>query len=158
MDNPVAFGQEHAEEIGQLLDVANLSLLPFADAKPDLEKALAASHPLQRYWALTACSCFGRRAETLVPIAKKLLADENLMVRLRAAEFLGIVGEINPQPVLTEILNETKSHVEATIVLGSVVYFRDYAPPKYPFDASQLKMEVKSDGVNRRLEYLTGKL
>ena len=158
LDHPTEFGEQHRQEISQLLDIANLSVLNFPDAQAELEKALASSNAMHRYWALVTCSCFGKTAAPLVPAAKKALSDKDLMVRLRAAEFLGIVGEIDPQPVLAEILNETTSPVEATIVLGSVVYFRDCAPKKYPFDATALQMKVKSDGVNRRLDYLTGKL
>lgn len=154
MDGPVAFGQKHKAEIARLIDVADLSLLPFEKAQPELEKAIASPNPLHRYWALAACSCFGQQAKPLIPNAKARLEDEQLLVRLRAAEFLGIVDEIDPQPVLAEILNQTESPAEALIALNTVVFFADRAEKPYPFDRQALHMKVKSDGVQRRLEYL----
>ena len=158
LENPTRFGEENAAQIRRLWDTADLALLPFDEARPELEKALASSDPLQKYWALTACSCFGKDAAPLYAAARQLLEDEHPLVRLRAAEFLGITGQVNPQPLLAEILNDVTSPVEALIILNSVVYFQDAAPQKYAVDTNSLKMKVKSDGVRRRLDYLTGKL
>ena len=65
------------------MDVADLSLLPFAEAKPRLEKALASENAWERYWALISCSCFGEEAESLVPAAKERLKDSERLVRVR---------------------------------------------------------------------------
>ncbi len=159
MANPVAFGQEHKGDIASLVDIADLSLLPYDQAKPRLAKALASSAPWPRYWAFTTCTSFALKGqgEDFAADARKLLKDDNLMVRLRAAEFLGTRGDFDPQPVLSEILNTTDSPVEALITLNTVVYFTDCAPKRYPFDLKRLKMKVKAGEVQRRIDYLRGR-
>jgi arylsulfatase A-like enzyme len=153
LGNPVAFGREHAREIARLVDVADLSLLPFAEAKPALEKALASSSSWERYWALIACSCFGEEAKALVPAAKERLGDSEPLVRVRAAEFLAVVGAADPRPTLYDVLNTTEDPVKAALTLNTAVYVNDHLEG-LPFDLAQLRMHVDGDSVNRRLEYL----
>ncbi|MHC4398106.1 MAG: sulfatase-like hydrolase/transferase [Planctomycetota bacterium] len=153
VDHPVAFGREHAEEISRLVDVADLSLLRFDEARPALEKALASSDPWQRYWALIASSCFGEEAKGLVAIAKQRLDDSEPLVRVRAAEFLAIVGAADPRPTLYDVLNSTEDPVEAALALNTVVYVNDHLEG-FPVDLGQLDMKVKGGYVDRRMEYL----
>ena len=152
--DPVAFGQAHKEEIARLIDVADLSLLPLAEARPRLEKALASKNQWERYWALTACSCFGEQARALVPAATARLKDDARLVRVRAAEFLVILGETDPRPTLYEALNTTDSDVEALIILNTVVFFADHAGGGYPFDLAKLNMKATGGQVPRRISYL----
>lgn len=154
LDQPVAFGRKHAEAIGKLVDIADLSLLPFAQARPQLQQALASSQPWERYWALIACSCFGEAAQPLVPDAKELLDDRQLLVRVRAAEFLGILGAADPRPILRDVLSTTTSPVEALLTLNTVVFLHDRADVGYRFDPKQVEPKAKSGEVNRRIEYL----
>jgi len=156
LDNPIAFGRAHKEQIGRLVDVADLSLAPFHEAKPQLEEALASSDPFERYWALITCSCFGSDAASLTPTAKGLLDDENLMVRVRAAEFLGITGAIDPRPTLTGVLETTDSDVEALLTLNTVVFFHDRTPNPLPFDIRSVNVKSKGGQVGRRISYLAG--
>ncbi len=60
----------------------------------------------------------------------------SMTVRIRAAEFLGLIGEINPQTVLTEIVNTTENPVVATEALNSTVWFRDFFADQYPVKRS----------------------
>ncbi len=154
LGDPAAFGRRHADDIARLVSVADLSLEPFAKARPALEKALESSDPWERYWALIACSCFGGEAEALVPAAKERLDDRELLVRVRAAEFLGIVGAADPRPTLYDVLNSTDSPVEALLAFNTAVFFHDRRPDGYPFDLRLLDMKVKGGGVERRLSYL----
>jgi hypothetical protein len=101
MGDPVAFGKQHAEQIAQLVDIADLALLPFDQAAAELAAALRCDDPWKRYWALIASSCFGEQAASLVPIARQLLDDPELLVRVRAAEMLGILGAADPRPPCT---------------------------------------------------------
>ena len=158
LDDPPAFGRRHAEEISHLVDVADLSLLPFSKAKPPLEKALRSSNPWERYWAMIACSCFGDDAKSLVPAAKELLEDDELLVRVRAAEFLGIVGAADPRPTLYEVLNTTESPVEALLTFNTAVFFNDRTPNGLPFDLESLDMKFQDSLVKRRTDYLSGQL
>jgi uncharacterized sulfatase len=154
LDAPVAFGRKHAKQIARLVDIADLSILPFAIARPKLERALASSDPWGRYWALIACSCFGEDAKALVPAAKQRLEDSELLVRVRAAEFLAIVGAADPRPTLCDVLNMTESPVEALLAFNTVVYVNDHLSG-YPFDMKQLDMTAKGGQVGRRIDYLS---
>ncbi len=156
MDDPVGFGRAHADEIARLVDIADLSLLPFAGARAGLEKAMTSDRPWERYWALIACGCFGKAAEALVPAARERLKDAELLVRVRAAEFLAIVGAEDPRPTLYETLNATESPVEALLILNTAVYVNDHLSG-YPFDLKRLDMKAKAGEVKRRLDYLGGK-
>lgn len=156
MDDPVGFGQKHKDEIAQMADVHDLALLPFSEAKPKLAVALKSDNVWLRYSAAMTCSAIGNEASSLVEEVAPLLHDESLVVRIRAAEFLGLVNRINPQPFLASIVNETSNPVEAGEALNSIVYFRDCHQPAYSLDASILKPQTKGDIITRRIDYLNG--
>ena len=153
LEDPVAFGRRHAREIARLADVADLSLLPLSQARPRLEEALASSNPWERYWALIVCSCFGREAEALVPAATQRLDDPEPLVRVRAAEFLAIVGAADPRPTLYDVLNATRDPVEAALTFNTAVYVNDHLKG-FALDIGRLDMNVKGGYVARRMEYL----
>ena len=156
MDNPVAFGQEHKEEIRALMETADLALQSFASAKPSLIRALSSTRPMVRFWAATVCTTFGTQAAELVQDVKPLLEDESMVVRIRAAEFLGLLGKTNPQTVLTEVVNTTENPVEATEALNSVVWFRDFFDDRYPVDRADFDPVAKGADIDDRLNYING--
>jgi arylsulfatase A-like enzyme len=148
----IAYGKAHSAEIARLVDVADLALLPFDEAKPKLLKASAAQNPLERQWAMIACSVFAEQASPIKETARGLLKDDNMLVRTRAAQFLGILGE-DPRPTLYEVLNTTQSSLEALITLNAVVFFKD-GKPGYDIDVNAFsKLQGKGE-VGRRLQYL----
>jgi arylsulfatase A-like enzyme len=155
---PVEFGQQHRDEIGRLVDVANLSLMDFAEARPKILAAVESDDPWQRYWGLIVCSSFGKTALPLVDHGKRLAAaDPVLLVRVRAAEFLGLVEAADPCPVILEALAATESGVEANLILNTLVMLRD-GSPGYEFELSRSHLKkLKEDPtgyVDRRFEYL----
>ena len=159
-ENPVPFGQSHKDEIGRLVDVADLSLVPFAEAKSGIEAALASINPWQRYWGLIVCSAHGKSAESFVDKATGLAADDSeLLVRARAAEFLGLIGAADPRPVIEDVLLESDSKVEANLILNTAVLLRD-GKPGYKFDLPRGKIvgnrpdSPKDRYVNARLDYV----
>jgi arylsulfatase A-like enzyme len=154
MSDPVAFGKQHAQQIAQLVDIADLALLPFQQAADGLAAALRSDDPWKRYWALIACSCFGEQAESLAPVARQMLDDPERLVRVRAAEMLGILGVADPRPVLYQALATTDSPVEALLTLNTVVFFHDQGEGKFRFDIERIKMGITSGETDRRLEYL----
>ena len=101
----LSFGKFNHKEINRLADIADLALLPFAKARKPLAAALKAKPPMELYWACTTASVIGEEARPLVPLVKKLLRHENLMVRMRAAEFLGSIRAADPMPTLLGVLN-----------------------------------------------------
>ncbi len=156
-ENPVKFGQAHREKISNLVDIADLSLLPFHEAQPLIATALTSSDETQRYWGMIVCSCFGKSAVSFTDTARQLAtSDVDLLVRTRAAEFLGLIGAADPRPVLLDCLAKTKSGIEANLILNSVVLLRD-GQPGYSFDITPDSLSAaakQSSEVQRRLEYL----
>jgi Arylsulfatase A and related enzymes len=128
LENPVAFGRAHRAEIARLVDIADLSLRPLAEAKSELERALASAYPWERYWALIACSSHGSAAASLAPIVRRMSTDDpERLVGVRAAEFLALIGAGDPHPVLAEALRGAADPVEANLMLNTVVMLRDGA-------------------------------
>ena len=154
LGNGAAYGKKHSEEIARLADIADLGLIPFARAQKPLAKAMASANPWERYWACITAAVIGEAAKPLVPNAKKLLQDENLMVRMRAAEFLGSIKAVDPMPVLIGILNTATSQQEIMLAFNAVTYLRDYKG--YKFDAEKLNLKFKGGEVYRRVDYLNG--
>jgi uncharacterized sulfatase len=156
MQNPVQFGRQHRQQIGQLVDVADLALISFEQARPKLLKALKSDHPMIRYWAAMSCSAFGDKAAELADDVTPLLDDQMPIVRVRAAEFLGLIGEQNPQPLLTEIVNTTQDSILATEALNSVVLFRDFFQDRYPVERSDFDPVSRGGDIDDRLNYING--
>ena len=155
-DNPYAFGQENKQLISELVDIADLSLLPYSEAKDGIGEALGSDDQLKKYWDLIVCSSFGDKAAEYYETAKDLTKDDNLLVRTRAAEFLGLTGTQNPREVIRKALSESNDPVDASLMLNTVVLLQD-GPHKYKFDVSNelFKPEVqKGPYVIRRLLYL----
>lgn len=159
-DHPVLFGQQHQEEIGQLVDIADLELLPFAQAREGIQQALDSEDPQHNYWGLIVCSAFGKEAEEFAAKARALCSHPDPLVRTRAAEFLGLTGLGDPVPVLLDALYGSGDAVEALLILNSVVLLMD-GPRAYHFvlEEERLSKNVRRDQeVQRRLEYIaTGK-
>ena len=158
-DNPVVFGQRNAAAIGRMVDIANLQLLPWKDAEGELQQVLGGLNRWEIYWALVTCSSFGDEAASLAPLAEKF-ADQNLhgLVKVRAAEFLGLIGKRDPQADILSALSNASSGIEAGLMLNSLVLLKD-SKPGYKFSVSRDLFRpgvANNDTVNRRLEYLAG--
>ena len=156
MDNPVGFGQKHKAEITQMADIHDLALLPFSAAEARLTAALQSDNAWLRYSAAMTCSEIGIEATSLAKVIVPLVRDKSLTVRIRAAEFLGLINKINPQPILADIVNRTSNPVEAGEALNSIVYFQDCHQPAYPIDAATLNPATTGDIITRRIDYLNG--
>ena len=156
MGDPVGFGQKHKAEIAQMADIHDLAFLPFSAAEARLIAALESDNVWLRYSAAMTCSEIGAEATSLAEKVIPLIHDNSLVVRIRAAEFLGLINTIDPQPILADIVNRTSNPVEAGEALNSIVYFRDCHQPAYPIDAVPLKPVTTSDIITRRIDYLNG--
>ena len=156
MGDPVGFGQKHKAEIAQMADIHDLAFLPFSAAEARLIAALESDNVWLRYSAAMTCSEIGAEATSLAEKVIPLIHDNSLVVRIRAAEFLGLINTIDPQPILADIVNRTSNPVEAGEALNSIVYFRDCHQPAYPIDVVLLKPVTTSDIITRRIDYLNG--
>ena len=154
LQDGVTYGTTNHKEINRLVDIADLALLPFAEARKPLAAALKSKPPMELYWACTTASVIGEQARPLVPLVKKLLMHENLMVRMRAAEFLGSIKAADPMPTLLGVLNTAKTEQELMLTFNAVVYLRDYKG--YQFDPEKLNLKFAGGEVVRRTSYLEG--
>lgn len=120
MKDPAQFGRDHREEISRLMDIADLSLVPFAKAKKGIKAALRSQNALDRYWALIVCSTFGKQAAAFYKTAHLLAAgDADRLVRVRAAEFLALTDQQDPGPVLLSALRQSSSTTEVNLQLNT---------------------------------------
>ena len=156
MENPVAFGQAHKNEIATLIDTANLALLPYAEAENKLRRALTSENPHIRYWAAMACTSFGEKAAPLATEVRKLLKDESQLVQIRAIEFLGLINDVAPQPLLREIVNTTPDPIEATEALNSMVWFKDHLGSKHAIKRADFSPVSSGADIDDRLNYING--
>jgi len=156
--NPVKFGQMHKTQIANLVDVANLSLQTVDEAHHAIQSALASDDAMTRYWGLIVCSSQGAPARDFVPAAKNLAADDsNRLVRVRAAEFLGLIGAADPQAVIIDAIHKSNSAIEVGLMLNTVALLRDGKPGyKFAIDKATISPAMRNnDTVQRRLEYLS---
>jgi arylsulfatase A-like enzyme len=161
LSNPVQFGRENQDRIGKLVDTANLSLLPFAKAKSGIAKAFKSNDPSIRYWGAIVCSSFGKEASSFTETAKNLVKnDADNLVRVRAAEFLALIGAVKPQKAIYMSLKNAESEVEANLILNTVTLLQD-GQPGYEFNINpgvfpkEWRTNVRGN-VSRRLAYFTG--
>ena len=155
--NPVEFGKKHKEEIQKYTEIADLNLLNFDDAKNSLTTALKSSDPWDRYWAIIACSTFGPQAIGMESQIREMAStDPELINRVRAAEFLGIVKKLDPSTVMTNSLYESDKPSEALLILNSIVLMNsgkyNY---KFNIQLDKIAKTVAEDSeVQLRLKYL----
>lgn len=156
MEAPVAFGKANKERIGKLIDIANLMFVPISEAQEQLQAAAKSADPMERYWAATVCASFGEDASELVGTIRPLLEDEDRMVRVRAAEFLGRIGKIDPREVLIDVVNASKHPVEHLIALNAAAFFHENGKMAYPMDPANLKTVSPNSEAQRRVQYFSG--
>ena len=156
-DDPVKFGQKHKGDIENYVDIANLSLSDFEEIKMEIETHLQSSDPWERYWALVVCSSLGKEAMDLIPHINQIKnTDAELINRVRAAEFLGVIKAENPSKVMISALYKSRDGAEALLILNSIVLMKDGAH-QYPFDIQWDKIAAivkENSEVKRRLRYL----
>ena len=159
LQNPVQFGKENKETIAKLIDIADLSLKSFDEAQTGIETALNSSNPLERYWGLIACSSFGKEALSFEAKAKEIAqSDDDNLVRVRAAEFLGLTGAADPEEVMLAALETAPTATDANLILNSIALLKD-TPPHYNFAIQRSMVDSTwltpvNALVYRRYEYL----
>lgn len=106
-DNPVAFGRANAERIARLTTIADLQLSPYTEVRQTLRSALSDPDPWVRYWAAITATTHGGAARELEPILRQMAADDpELLVRLRAAEFLARTESTGADRLLAACLRD----------------------------------------------------
>ena len=82
--------------------------------------------------------------------------DPELINKVRAAEFLGIVKKLDPSSVMTNALYTSEKPSEALLILNSIVLMTS-SNYNYNFDIERDKMSkvvTEDPEVMRRLEFL----
>jgi len=155
-DNPEAFGQAHKADIQEYIKIADLALLDVAEAKSEIEAAINSEDAWKRYWGLIVCSSFAIEAKEFLPTIKKLaVTDEELINRVRAAEFMGLTKSGDPVKLINTALYECEDAVEALLILNSVVLMKDGYGYSFNIELEKIADVVKNEPqVKRRLEYL----
>jgi len=154
-DNPVAFGQANKAAIQKYIDIANLELVPFTDAKTGIEAALNSEDPWERYWGIIVCSRFEKEALEFLPVLKIIAeADSELINRVRAAEFMGITKLGDPVEIIENALYESEDATESLLILNCAVLMKDGYNYSFNFNFEKINETVREDSqVKRRLEY-----
>lgn len=154
-DRPTEFGQTHVDEIARLVDIADLAIGDFSRHREQIEASINSDSELDRYWAILAAGAHGKKALALKSAIENCLDDEDCLVRVRAAEFLGVYGELDPRPVIMQCLKETQSGVRANLILNSAVLLND-GHPGYDFEITEADVHpdvLSFQDVRRRLAY-----
>jgi arylsulfatase A-like enzyme len=156
-EDPVEFGRRHRDDITRLVQVADLSLQEFPDVRTAIAKALASEDPWQRYWGSIVCSSFGKQAAEFVETARRLSrTDKENLVRVRAAEFLGLIGADDPRPVLQQAVADAGSPTEANLILNTATLLQDAAGYDMNFDSAGIPQAWLRDHrapLSRRIDY-----
>lgn len=161
LGNPVAFGQNHQQEIKELMAVADLNLSSFEAVQGKIKQALTDDNPWKRYWGLVVCTSFGKKAKTLVPQIKNLVnQDQENLVRARAMEYLMLNQESFDTKIIEELLKKAQSQTEANLILNSLGLIKNLKP-QLKFNLSKEIFppewyDKPNDLVNRRMDYLIG--
>lgn len=158
LDNPIEFGQQNRDAIAQLIDTANLALLPWEQAEGELRQALDSDDPWIRYWAVVACTSFGKQASELMPEIQRRLVDQEPLVVMRAVEFVAVVGDgtVDPRPALYRSIQRSMNEPEALRILNTAAFLNDHTDGQYPIDVQSIQFAFKPKDRSellRRLEY-----
>ncbi len=158
--NPVQFGQTNKKDIEKLIEIADLSLLPFDQAKNGIEKALNSKNPWQRYWGLIVCSTFGNSAHSFYTSAHQIAStDIENLVRVRALEFLMLNDQLTDGNLLVEVIGNAKSEAEANLILNTVALLKT-VKSNFKINLEQFKfnpdwLDEENDLVKRRMDFLS---
>jgi hypothetical protein len=157
--NPVLFGQNTKSNIAELLDIADLQLLDFKDAKSDISKALESVDPWKRYWGLIVCSYFGKEASGFFDVAKNIAEDDpKSLNRMRAVEFLVLSNQSVDSNLILEIVKNSETETECNLLLNSIALLKTVRKdfqieiPRSYFDPTWL--DQPNDLVKRRVDFI----
>lgn len=158
MKNPKKYGEEHSEAIASYVATSDLMLEDFDSVQKELETALQAKDPLERFWALTTCMSFGEEAK---PIAARIRAikskDEDLMNRALAATYLTFTETENSIQDLEKELYQIEDPIEALWLLNEFAWLQDLHGFHFEINERNLIEAVKEyPSVRRRLDHLKG--
>lgn len=131
-NSPRKFGDKNRSEITQLIDIANLQLLNWQQAKPQLMKALNSNMQWRQYWALIGFTHFAEQASDQVDQINNLLAHPNPVIAARAVEFLTLATDYNPTTLIPQLIERTTDTLSALEIMNIATVLHDLEG--YTFD------------------------
>lgn len=149
-DNPSKFGQSHAEEIRNYMNIANLCLEESSKVEEKLIETFRSNDPWERYWGLIASTSLTDQSENLKGKVKEMIAKEDIPLnRMQAAIYMAINMDENPFPAMFEALYQSQYPTEALYILNSIVLMRDWYSYKMSLTTNQARFEKKySNGID----------
>lgn len=156
-ENPVNFGEKHKKEIKKYLKIADLPLYNYEKVKSKIRTSLLSKDPWERYWGLIVCSSFGEIAKDQLRIIQVIsTSDSELINRVRAAEYMGLIKEQNPIKIMSDCLYKSKRIGEIVLILNSITLMEEFSE-KYNFtiDISKLDSVLTNNKIIKsRITYL----
>ncbi|MBY6210943.1 sulfatase [Microbulbifer agarilyticus] len=121
-----AYGRTHSAHIQELIDIADLQLLPFEQAMPKLKAALEQDDANKVYRALVSATSFGKQAAVFTTKARELLVKSNsIQVQSRAMEFLTLVANDNPITTFNALYGNAKHDMEKVELLNIAALLKE---------------------------------
>ena len=157
VENPVKFSDAHKKNVKNYLNISNLILFDYNKSASKISKYLNSNDPWERYWALIVCSSFGEKAKSFLPKIEAILdSDSQLVNRMRAAEYIGIMGIRDTTKEMIEMVNQSKHVTEALLILNTLTLQKDfYQEYHFKINANKLNPKIRENKlITERLDYL----
>ncbi|WNJ17914.1 sulfatase [Pontibacter sp. G13] len=158
-ETPLAFGEQHRVHIQRMTEIADLEILPWNQAKGSLKKSIHSPNPFERWWAWTSLCAFEGDSRKFKKQAKLAMEnDPELMVRMRAGEWLVLHGEQLAWETLLTLPGKATRETEALQLLNSLANLRGLfpelpgSPERADFDPTWI--DSPKSTVLLRIEYL----
>ncbi|TWU19149.1 Sulfatase [Allorhodopirellula heiligendammensis] len=164
--NPVEFGNHQAAAITMYIDTANIALQPWDHATTQLITSMNSGDPWVRYWAFNAASSMTASDEaartaaaddaTLVQLAERAMLDPQPLVAARAAEFLAIIGAMDPREVLVRCVKRSHGEAEVLQILNIATFIHADGHGEFAIDADAFEVPFRvgpQSEISRRLRY-----
>ncbi len=153
--SPHKFGEQNISEIAQLIDIANLQLLGWSQAKPQLIKALNSNAQWQQYWALIGFTYFAQQAGDQVDQISNLLAHPNPVIAARAVEFLTLATDYNPSIVIPQLIERTNDTLSALEIMNIATVLYDLEGYTFDITTKPAWREATKSDTNQHLQRVT---
>ena len=144
---PWAIGNDEIQyPLAKIIDTADALLDRGDQAMPKLLKDLRSSNPVIQYWALINCMILGKDAVKATKRIKALTRSPIDATRIAAAEHLARLGELDPRPILNEVLLNNPNVMARLQAINAL----DHVQEKYPYDEAVFKKSVSIWPTNNR--------
>lgn len=116
---------EQAQEISELIDIANMQYADFDKVSVRLRTILQGKSVLKKYWALIVLTSFASEARAFIePVQKLYDSEAHPLIRGRAIEFLSSFKLIDTKLVVN-LLAQSKNDLEKLELLNIATYLHD---------------------------------